>query len=177
MSKIATGVGAALFCASAIAVSYSPALHAQGPSNHASWMSPADIVKLKSGQTTVTVRVEGDLSGRLTLVLRPDADGALAGTWALVDSHIEDGVGGSETLVQRGTIKGTVTGGFATFGPGGRIIGFRDLRLQITGGTLAYADITSGSGFAQGINLETRRRSAGGALLFGAPSGSLNLVF
>jgi hypothetical protein len=177
MSKIATGVGAALVCASAIIVSYSPALHAQSTSNHASWMSPADIVNLRSGHTTFTVRVEGDLSGRLTLIVQPDGDGGLTGTWALVDSHIEDGVGGSETLVQRGTIKGTLNGGFATYGPGGRIIGFRDLRLQITGGTLAYAGITSGSGYAQGINLETRRRSSGGALLFGAPSGSLTLVF
>jgi hypothetical protein len=176
MSKIATGVGAALVCALALIVSYSPALHAQG-SSHSSWMSPADIVKLKSGQTSLTVRVDGDLSGRLTLVVKPDSDGGLTGTWALVDSHIEDGVGDSETLVQRGTIKGTLSGGFATFGPGGRIIGFRDLRLQVTGGTLAYAGITSGSGSAQGINLETRRRTSGGAVLFGAPSGTLTLVF
>jgi hypothetical protein len=176
MSRITTGVGAALVCASAFLVSHSQPLHAQkNTTSHSSWMSPADIVKLKSGQTALTVRVEGDLSGRLTLIVKPDGDG-LTGTWALVDSHIEEGLGGTETLVQRGTIKGTLSGGFATYGPGGRIIGFRDLRLQITGGTLGYAGLTSGSGYAQGINLETRRRS-GGALLFGAPSGSLNLVF
>jgi len=176
MSKIATGVGAALICASAITVSNSPAVQAQSTNSHVSSMSPADIVHMKSGQTSLTVRVNGDLSGRLTLIVRPDSDGALTGTWALIDSHVEDGTGASETLVQRGTIKGTLSGGFATFGPGGRIIGFRDLRLQITGGTLAYAGI-SGTGYAQGINLETRRRSTGGALLFGAPSGSLTLVF
>src|SRR6266571_2324834 len=132
MSKITTSAGVALFCASALIMSYSPLLRAQTTSNHASWMSPADIVNLKSGQTTFTVRVEGDLSGRLTLIVRPDGNGGLTGTWALVDSHIEDGTGDSETLVQRGTIKGILSGGFATYGPGGRIIGFRDLRLQIT---------------------------------------------
>jgi hypothetical protein len=177
MSKSATGVAAALICAAGLIFSHSQALYAKSGSNHSSWMSPADIVTLKSGQTSLTVRVEGDLTGRLTLIVKPDSNGELAGTWALVDSHIEDGVGDSETLVQRGTIKGTVNGGFAAYGHGGRIIGFRDLRLQITGGTLAYAGITAGSGSAQGINLETRRRSAGGALLFGAPSGSLTLVF
>jgi hypothetical protein len=176
MSRITTGVGAALVCVSAVLVSHSQALYAQNTTNHASWMSPADIVKLKSGQTAFTVRVEGDLSGRLTLIVKPDGNDGLTGTWALVDSHIEDGLGDSETLVRRGTIKGTLSGGFATYGPGGRIIGFRDLRLRITGGTLAYAGLTSGSGYAQGINLETRRR-VGGTLLFGAPSGSLNLVF
>jgi hypothetical protein len=176
MSRITTGVGAALLCASALIVLHSQALHAQTKTNHISWMSPADIVhNKKSGLTTLTVRVQGDLSGRLTLMLKPDANGALSGTWALVDSHIVDGMGDSETLVQRGTIKGIVGGGFPTYGTGGRIIGFRDLRLQITGGTLAYAGLTGG-GDAQGINLETRRR-AGGAVLFGAPSGSLTLVF
>ena len=176
MSKITTGVGAALVCASALIVSHSQALSAQNTTNHSSWMSPAEIVKLKSGQTAFTVRVEGDLSGRLTLLVKPDGSDGLTGTWALVDSHIEDGTGDAETLVRRGTIRGTLSGGFATYGPGGRIIGFQDLRLQITGGTLAYAGLTSGSGYAQGINLETRRR-VGGTLLFGAPSGSLNLVF
>ena len=176
MTRITTGVGAALVCVSALIVSYSQPLFAQNPTNHSSWMSPADIVKLKSGKTAFTVRVEGDLSGRLTLIVTSDGADGLTGTWALVDSHIEEGVGGAESLVQRGTIRGTLSGGLATYGPGGRIIGFRDLRLRITGGTLAYAGLTSGSGYAQGINLETRRRS-GGALLFGAPSGSLNLVF
>src|SRR5438128_1186301 len=113
MSKIATGVGAALFFASALIVSHSTALLARSPSNHSSWMSPADIFTLKNGQTTLTVRVEGDLSGRLTLIVRADSEGALTGTWALVDSHIEDGTGDSETLIQRGTIKGTLSGGFA----------------------------------------------------------------
>src|SRR5436190_21767905 len=101
MSKITTGVGAALLCASTLIISHSPALQAQGTTaNHASWMSPADIVSLKSGQTAFTVRVDGDLSGRLTLIVRPDGTGELTGTWALVDSHIEDGTGDAETLVQ-----------------------------------------------------------------------------
>ena len=166
-----------LACAALALVSLSSSLHAGGSTTHTAVMSPADIVELGNGQTMVTTQLTGDLSGRMTLVIRRDGSGALSGTWAIVESRMENRVThgvSHEVLVQRGTLKGTLSGGTANL-QAGHLIGFQNVPLQIKSGTLSFRGVT-GSGTADGPNLVTRRRNGGAVLLGGAVSGTLTLV-
>ena len=82
------------------------------------------------GRLVITMGVEGDLRGALTLIVTDMAsDGTVrAGEWAIVNTYIEDvastSTGGSaqeghstgEVLVHKGTVNGTLAGGTLAFG-------------------------------------------------------------
>ena len=144
---------------------------AQSPATYNVSLSHAEISVDDSGRTVVTMMAAGDLRGALTVRLERAADGAIAGgEWAFTVSYTEIAAsvpppdGGEddpgEMLVQKGVLKGTVTGGQVGPADGGleTLIG---VRVALTGGTLAYDAITSGSGSIDGSNMADRDASSG----------------
>jgi hypothetical protein len=145
----------------------------------------AAVSKLDDGRTLITTNVSGDLRGPLTLAFTAHEDGSISGEWALAvsyvqdiaadgtpvaDHHHEDGVDSEpagEILVQRGVLKGTLSGGTLSFNGDGTLGSVQAAGLTITGGTLQYGGIHGGRGFITINNLQDRDAS----------SGSLDLSF
>lgn len=131
-------------------------------------------VSSEKNDIIVVMDATGDLPGALTLKLNCDGARVTGGEWALVvaytellfDQPTEDGDPG-EALVQKGTLKGTITSAQITLGPTGSITGIDSLQLLVNGGSLTFESVTEGSGFVQSANLQDTHIS----------SGSLNLNF
>lgn len=121
------------------------------------------------GRRVFVTTVTGDLPGVLTLALVVNADGTVTGgEWALNVSYIQfgppdaDGDGDpSESLVQRGVIKGAVSGGSAVLGAKSLASVLSGIRLDVTGATLEFAAIKAGNGTVMGNNMDQQAASSG----------------
>jgi hypothetical protein len=164
-----------LFAAAALSV----VAIAQSTTTHNVTLAVADQSVDASGRTVITMMASGDLNGVLTVALQVRADGSIAtGEWALnvsytaplnpnaqpdpslpdPDSPLE------EQFIQRGVLKGTLTGGSETLA-NGQVVAISGLQLSLTGGTVEYASVTSGNGTLQGSNLSDRDNSNGSMTL------------
>lgn len=165
---------------SAVVRSLAPAAYdpSTPPGTYNVTLSRAQVSPTDNHRIIVVMDAAGDLRGALTLGLdRNGEDGAVTGgEWALVVAYTEEtqhepeGDGGedhSETLVQKGTLKGSIAGGQITLNPDGTIASVDSLQLVLDGGSLTYQGVTHGSGSALGANLHDPSAS----------SGSLNLNF
>ncbi len=141
-------------------------------------LSNAVVSQHQGGDTIVVMTAKGALPGTLTLKLQRDVTGTaiIGGEWAFNVSYTEvrhvvpktpDGEDHSEFLVQRGSLKGTITDGHVTIGTDGAITNIDSVQLAINGGSLSFHRTNSGSGSGQVTNL----RDAG------ISTGSLNLTF
>lgn len=125
------------------------------------------------GRVVLVANVQGDLQGVLTLALVVRADGTVtAGEWALNVSYIQlgppssDGDGDpSETLVQLGVIKGSVSGGVADLGNDGLATDLSGIQLNLTGATMQFAGATSGNGTVAGSSINQQNSSTGSLTL------------
>lgn len=106
-----------------------------------------------SGRIVLVARVQGDLSGVLTLALVVGSDGTVTGgEWALNLSYMQYGPGVTrdgdpgEALVKLGVLKGSVTGGNAHLAGNGLATDLNGIQLKLTGATNKFAATTSGSG-------------------------------
>ena len=145
----------------------------------------AQVSQEPPNRIVLNTRAGGDLPGALTLVIdRNRADNRIAGgEWALVVSYIEDVPATAhskssghadhtrepdgELLIQKGTLKGSITGGTVTFHADGTVASINALQLNIEGGTLTFNDVRGGTGTVDGKNLQD----------FSTSSGSLSLNF
>jgi hypothetical protein len=144
-------------------------------------LSRPTVSLVDDNRVVVVMDAGGDLRGALTLGIDRDASGTgvTGGEWALVVAYTEvtahdDGDAGEEgvpdhheELVQKGVIKGTISGGQLTLNADGSIASVGSLQLAVDGGSVTYADVTSGGGTAQLANLQD----------VAAASGSLSLSF
>jgi hypothetical protein len=151
---------------------------AQSQTTYAITLSHAEESVDPVGRAVITMMARGDLQGALTVRLDRSADGTVTGgEWALTVSYTEviatppASSGGDddpgERLVQKGVLKGTVTGGSVTLNDDGSVGTLNGVQLVLTGGTLAYDGTASGSGSIDGTSLADRDNS----------SGSISLVF
>ena len=140
-------------------------------------LSRAEISQATDGDVIVAMRAVGDLPGALTLKINQNrTDNTIAGgEWALVVSYIEhaahgdhdheegeagDGHG-SEVLIRKGTLKGTISGGSLTLNSDGSVASVDSVQLNINGGTIEFDKVSSGHGIAHGTGLQDSRNSSG----------------
>ena len=152
-----------------------PALAQQTPTTHALTFANSTEYKDAKGRIVIIGHVAGDLPGVLTLALNVTSAGVVtSGEWALNVSFTQfgppdpDGDGDpSEVLVQRGVIKGSITNGGAPIATSGLATSANGLQLRITGATVQFASVSTGTGSFTG----------GGLLNSSTASGTLNLTF
>lgn len=157
-------------CAFALALSSAGSLRAQAnPTSHKLTLGNVAETIDANGRRVFVANVGGDLPGVLTLALVVGPNGVVSGgEWALNVSYIKfgppdgDGDGDpSESLVQRGVIKGSVSGGSAILDNGGLASDLNAIRLNISGATLEFASITAGTGSVLGSSMNQQAISNG----------------
>lgn len=158
----------------ALCLLWFPLLHAQtAPTAHNLTLSNVTQSIDQNGRVVLLAKVTGDLQGVLTVAMSVSPSGAItSGDWALNVSYISygapilngDGDPG-ETLVQLGVIKGTVDSGNVTVDENGLASAMASVQLTLTGATLHYAGVTSGSGTLNGSSLDANGLSAGSVAL------------
>lgn len=136
-------------------------------------LSNAVVSQHQDGDTVIVMSAKGELPGTLTLKLQRDAAGTTVtgGEWAFLVSyseevHNEDGTH-SESLIQRGTVKGTISDGQVTLDANGSISAVNSVQLVLNGGTLSFHKATAGNGAGQATNILDNATS----------TGTLNLTF
>lgn len=134
-------------------------------------LSLAKISEHQDGDTVLVMSAAGELPGTLTLKLHRDADGitVTGGEWAFNVSYTkeidnEDG-SHSESLVQRGTVKGTVSGGQVALDSDGTVSSINSVQLVVNGGTLTFHEADDGGGAGQMTNLQNSDLSGGSITL------------
>jgi hypothetical protein len=138
-------------------------------------LSKATVSATDDNRIIVVMDAKGDLPGALTLRLERDAAGSIVtgGEWALVVAYTEeiqlspgegDGDPG-EGLVQKGTLKGTISGGQVTLNPDGSIASINSLQLVVNGGSMSYDAVNDGSGSVHEENLQDADNASGGLTL------------
>jgi len=148
-------------------------------------LSQAQVWQEAPNRIVLNTRAHGDLPGALTLVIdRNRADNSITGgEWALVVSYIEDVPGGAhsnssghsdhaeeadgELLIQKGTLKGSITGGAVTLSADGTVTSVNSVQLNVESGTLTFNNVSGGTGMAHETNLQD----------FSTSSGTLSLKF
>ena len=157
-------------CALALALTSAGPLRAQSnPTSHNLTLSDVTETLDTNGRRVFVAKVRGDLSGVLTLALMVGPNGVVSGgEWALNVSYIllgppsTDGDGDPiESLVQRGVIKGSVSGGSASVVGSGLASDLNGIRLNISGATVEFASITTGTGSVLGSNMNQQAVSNG----------------
>jgi hypothetical protein len=158
-------------CAFALTLISAESVRAQAttPTSHS--LTLGNVVETidANGRRVFVANVGGDLPGVLTLALVVGPDGVVSGgEWALNVSYIQfgppssDGDGDpSESLVQRGVIKGSVSGGSAILDNSGLASDLNSIRLNISGATLEFASIAAGTGSVLGSNMNQQAVSNG----------------
>lgn len=145
-------------------------MHAQASQTvHAMTLSNAVESIDTANRKVFVVNVAGDLPGVLTVAVVVAADGTVSsGEWALNVSYIQfgppdaDGDGdASETLVQRGVIKGSVSSGSTVLGPDGLASTLSGLQLNVTGATVEFSSVKTGLGTLSGGNMNQQTASSG----------------
>jgi hypothetical protein len=177
MNAIATRVSCVL--ALALLSGMFSTMRAQPQTTYNIVLSHAEESVDASGQSVLTMMARGDLQGAFTVKLDRAADGTITGgEWALTVSFTEilasptGGGGGTEEdageiLVQKGVLKGAVTGGLASQNAAGKLDALSGVQLLLTGGTLAYDTVATGSGSIDSSSVSDRDAS----------SGSITLIF
>ena len=166
-------------CAVSIALAillcvYTPARAQQATAVYKSSFSIAEQSVDPQGRTVIVMQGTGDLPGVLTLVLNVGADGAIrGGEWALnvsytapshpeaqIDPTLQDPDSAQgETLVQKGVLSGSISGGSTTVA-NGVVSTIGSLQLVITHGTMQFAAVTQGSGSVTGTRIDQRANSS-----------------
>lgn len=157
-------------CVLAIALACNLKVPAQTtPTSHNLTFSNVTETIDAAGRRIFVANVRGDLQGVLTLAVVLGPGGTVtSGEWALNLSYIElgppssDGDGDPvETLVQRGTIKGSVSSGYAVVGNDGYATDLSNVQLNITGATLEFASVVAGAGNVLGSSMNQQAASSG----------------
>lgn len=139
-------------------------------------LSNAVVSQHQDGDTVVVMTAKGELPGTLTLKLQRDASGnaIIGGEWAFNVSYtkvkhiVPETPGGedhAEFLVQRGSIKGVITGGQTSLNGNNSITDVNSIQLVINGGSLTFHKANSGSGSGQMTNLHDAEISTGSLTL------------
>jgi hypothetical protein len=123
----------------------------------------------------VSMDVEGDLPGLLTLTLRRDASGTAVtgGDWAFVVStrqpevRVAEGTPnpGAWPALRAGTLSGTIGGGTVRLRGDGGVAEIRSLSLSLQAGSLAFEHVRLGHGVADAADLHDVRASHGTLML------------
>lgn len=170
MAKKNSMVRLAATYALALALTSGGSVHAQMKSTtHNLTLSNVAETIDADGRQVLIAQVAGDLPGILTLALVIGPNGLVtSGEWALNVSYIQfgppdaDGDGDpSESLVQRGVIKGAITGGSAVLNSSGVATDLSGIQLHITGATVEFAATTTGSGSVLGSSINQQAASSG----------------
>jgi opacity protein-like surface antigen len=134
-------------------------------------LSNAQVSQHQDGGTVVLITAQGELPGTLTLKLDLNGTAIVGGEWAFNVSytevrHIEDPEPGGEdhveNLIQRGMLKGVISGGQVTLGGANNTVGsINSVQLTVNGGTMSFHQADDGSGAAQASNIQNGALSSG----------------
>jgi len=144
-------------------------------------LSGPRVSDLKGGAYVVTLEAAGDIRGLLTLTLKSNGAAVTGGEWVLVSRYLQDMITGSEELGptgehdgivheeriafrDRGTLRGSISGGGLSYDSEGRLAGIDGLQLAIAGGDIEFAG-AAGAGSISASNLQDERFGAGQAVL------------
>lgn len=163
---------ARLFTTSAFALTLISAEHLSAQTNptaHNLTLSNVAETVDAHGRRVFVAHVEGDLPGVFTLALVVGPTGTVTGgEWALTVSYIQfgppdhDGDGDpSESLVQRGVVKGAVTRGTAVLAADGLASDLSGVQLSVSGATVQFASAKTGSGYVLGSSMNKQAASSG----------------
>jgi hypothetical protein len=144
-------------------------LRAQSTTTHTLTLSNATEIIDAQNRLVIVATVQGDIPGILTLAVIVGPDGVVrGGEWALTVSYIQfgppdtDGDGdASESLVQRGVIKGSVSVGSSFLAANGLASELSGIILNVTGATLEFVGKNSGTGTVTGRNMNQQAASSG----------------
>ena len=152
---------------------------ATGPQTYSSNLTHAQVSYPSATQTVITMQATGDLPGLLTLTLNHDAGSTAVttATWALAVAYAQysalpagtttdDPDAQPMTLVNEGTLGGTLSGGTLVLDANGAVVGLSGAQLFIVSGSLQF-DGAAGGGSMQ----------ATGFADFATSSGTLSLNF
>lgn len=126
----------------------------------------------QDGDTVVVMAGTGELPGTLTLKINRIPGGTViaGGEFAFNVSYTEErpvpdprpGQGDHEDfLVQRGTIKGTITGGQVTLTGKNTISSIDSIQLEVNGGSMTFSDAKKGNGSGRAMNILDNGLSTG----------------
>ncbi len=115
-----------------------------------------------NGRLVVSMDAAGDLPGAMTFIIDRNANNTIrGGQWALVVAHAEysgeleeDGDAPNMTLVNQGTLWGSIIGGVVLVDAGGDVVGLDGVQLNLESGSLEFGGVT-GSGAAQATDLQS----------------------
>ena len=141
-------------------------------------LSGARVDMIGKGRIVASFDATGDIRGLLTATIDRDAEGALSGEWVLVSRYLRDltpegevderanderaALPGEELhrrhkeyidIYNRGTLRGSITGGSLSFDVDGRLRTIESLQVSIDGGNLEFRGLT-GAGSLTGSNLQ-----------------------
>lgn len=174
-SFLKVGLGLGLLSSFFVA---SSGVRAQSPVTHNITLDSATVSSDASGRTVVTMAVEGDLLGSLTLMLERAADGSTRGEWALVvvdrqdvevpapaDAPPGDNDAVGQVFTPKGSLTGKVTGGAIAVKDDGTLASLTAIQLNLDHGSLEF-DGASGSGRVD-VSIPNAQASSGlGVLVF-----------
>jgi hypothetical protein len=175
-----------LMCGSAaLALAIAPASHdpVQAANRQEVRLSGPRVSTLGGGAYVVTLEAAGDIRGLLTLDLKSNGATVTAGEWVLVSRYLQDTITGSEELGptgehdgivheeriafrERGTLRGSISGGGLSFDSEGRLAGIDGLKLAVVGGDIEFAG-AAGTASVSASNLQDERNGSGQAVLAG----------
>ena len=170
----------------------------QASGGHQVTLSRARVSMLEKGRIVASFDAGGDIKGLLTVTIDRDAQGALTGEWVLVSRYLQDVTPEGEpddlaqderaalpgwelhglhreyiTIRERGTLRGSITGGALDFDVDGTLRGIESLQLAIKGGSIEFAE-AAGSGSLAAANV--RPESGTGTLRLATEATSTERV-
>ncbi|MFN2500163.1 MAG: hypothetical protein ABR557_13865 [Pyrinomonadaceae bacterium] len=144
---------------------------ASSVSSHNLTLSKARVSTLADNRKVIVMVTGGDLPGVLTLAVEVNSDGTISGgEWALVSTEADQANGsdtdpGDAMVMQKGVLKGLVSGGTVSLDADGTLVAVNTVQLAVNGGTLVFDGIASGDGIANGANLDDSDASSGSMTL------------
>ena len=112
-------------------------------SNYSSSLDGRQSTQRVEGKVNLTAQSSGDLPGTFNVNVNYNSDGSISGgDWELIVTQNSDGN-------EVGTLKGTISGGTATF-DADDWVSSGNFQLNVTRGTGSYSSVTSGTGNIQG---------------------------
>jgi len=169
----------------AFSAALSSAVFAETPATRTMSLSDAHVDVVSGGRVVISMEVEGDIRGLLTLTLDRASDGTqiTGGTWAFVARYVEYMTEGGEVVhkddppppngqevgpnvryVDLGGLSGGVDGGYFSVGDDGALTGVGSVLLTVGSGSGTF-DGSTGTGLGTVSAINDRQASTGSFML------------
>jgi hypothetical protein len=152
-----------------------PASHSMAGDNptsgtFADTLNNAQVSEHQDGDLIVVISAVGDLPGTLTLKVHRTGTTITGGEWAFNVAYTEETQipnpppgepDHTEALIQRGSLKGTITGGQVSLNGDGTVSAIDSVQLSINGATMEFEATNSGTADGHIVSLQDAANSTG----------------